>query len=466
MSFLQQLLRMLFGQARRPAQVPAAPPRAEPEPMPQSAPANHDKPMRAERPPQTSTPRQPQHVALGKQAAGIICLGCVDANVPESAWTVFVDALKRMTRVSLSDVKDGLDRVEQIRLEPQPETVMTVFDLQQALKTLGFFPGGEVDGICGYRTQSALRLFQEYVRTMDAKPCLPDGRFGPQTNDHLQRWLSKKKRPDWQQRPREYDYWLDLLNAIKGKYAQTPGRVLGKVNAYEGESDTRKVSEWDFSPDHIHLISVRRRQFDGKFDDIFVLLIKGLVFKFQGSTEPGASSHALGPPYIVPGQHDYHFGWHRKTYLAMRPLGRGVLIIRAGKDGKFDASDLGRDLEANASINIHWGGSGMARDINSWSEGCQVINGTLYLNPKGDLVDCSRFAAVFSKDPTRLPSKTRGAYSLLTDLVTALSGDMASNTVKYTMISEDDLALSPHIQQDLDTAREKVMALTSYRAGR
>ena len=71
-------------------------------------------------------------------------------------------------------------------------------------------------------------------------------------------------------------------------------------------------------------------------DKEFVLLIKGLVFKFQGSTDPGATSHQLGAPFLVQGQHDYHFGWHKNHHLAVRPSDKGVLVVRSKGDFRLD----------------------------------------------------------------------------------------------------------------------------------
>ena len=40
------------------------------------------------------------------------------------------------------------------------------------------------------------------------------------------------------------------------------------------------------------------------------------------------------------------------------------------------------------------------------------------------------------------PSKTRGAYNLLADLVLGLGNDLTGNTVLYTLLMEQDLALA------------------------
>lgn len=389
----------------------------------------------------------------------MIALGCVDAEVSEDQCAAYLATVERTTRAKLSGVVDKLDKVKLTRM-PASNGAITVAQLQQALTQIGFFPGGRADGICGYRTQSAIRLFQEYVRTMEgAGDFVPDGRYGPKTHEHLQRWLASGKQPDWRQRSGEYETWLSFLNQVKAAHLANPGALQAKVNAFTSASDSRKVADWDFTgPGNIHLIGIRRGEFTNKSDDIFVLLMKGLVFKFQGSTDPGRSSHAQGAPYLVPGQHDYHFGWHQSKYLALRPLNHGVLIVRSGADGKLDAADLTKDLQPNATINIHWGGRGLAGNVNSWSEGCQVITGSVYLNPAGELINCTSFAAVSPDEPMEQTSKTRGAYNALRDVVTALSGDMQNgDRVLYTLLEESDLAQSPEVQQSLTNARALVL---------
>ena len=402
-------------------------------------------------------------------SGGVISLGCCDADVSGSACDAYLQQIEEITRVRLAAVKGGSDKLTFKKNAPDKQPPMTVKQVQQELRTIGFFPGGQLDGICGYRTLSAIRLFQEYVRTIEKRrSCIPDGIFGAGSCRHLKRWSDSGRKPEWAPTiegwragtlgQTEYARWLALLGRVKEKYTASPNRMLQLVNAFSGATDTKKVAQWDFDPRHVHLIGIRRGEFSGKFDDVIVLLIKGLVFKFQGSTEPGQSSNKKGAPFLVQGQHDYHFGWHQRKYLALRPqrLDKGVLVVRSKGDMRLDERDLDSGLEANPTINIHWGGKGEKRSVNKWSEGCQVINGTLYINHDNELMDCSRFAAINNKEVAKKPSKTRAAYNVLLDLVTALSGDMGSSTVKYMLLAEQDLDLDRQLKRGLGDARAKV----------
>ncbi len=397
----------------------------------------------------------------------MIELGSLDANVSDAARDAYTKEVERITRLKLADVRPGNDKIALKRMPPSAPAELTIAQVQAALKEIGFFPGGVADGICGYRTQSAIRLFQEYVRSVEGKPCTPDGRVGPQTQEHLQRWQSGQLRTMWAPTiaawaagapsTGEYGEWLALLEQVKQQYLAKPSKVLEMVNAFTKPSDTRKVAQWDFSAaGNMHLIGIRRAEAQGKFDDIFVLLIKGLVFKFQGTTEPGASENPAGPPFLVPGQHDYHFGWHKSTYLALRPKSAGVLVVRAGADKRLDEADLSKGLEPNATINIHWGGAGMTRDVKSWSEGCQTINGTVYMNSANEIVSCAPFAAATPSEASTDIKKTRGAYNVLLDLVSALGSDLSGSAVKYTLLPEADLALAPTLAKQLAEARAQV----------
>ena len=284
------------------------------------------------------------------------------------------------------------------------------------------------------------------MRSVEKLPCVPDGRFGPSTEEHLQRWISSGVVSTWaptieQWRSgtlgqKEYTDWLSLLGKVKEKYLASPTPMLTLVNAFTGKTDTRKVADWDFSPDAIHLVGIRRSEKTNKFDDLFALLIKGLVFKFQGSTDPGATDHPRGAPFLVQGQHDYHFGWHKNQQLALRPSDQGVLVVRSKDDFRLDDADVSKGVESNATIHIHWGGKGLTFEVNNWSEGCQVINGSAYIGPDNERVDCSTFVATNNGEIASNPSKTRGAYNLLADLVLGLGNDVAGNAVRYTLLME------------------------------
>lgn len=397
----------------------------------------------------------------------MIALGCLDPGVSEAACSAYLDEVKRLTSLPVSSVNAGLDKFVQ---HPSPPGEMSVAQIQDALKQIGFFPAGKTDGIYGYRTLSAVRLFQEYARSVEGAALTPDGEAGPLTQGQIKQWLQAGKTPvawtptieAWRAGKLldgEYTQWLALLRAVKQKYLAAPSAVNTLVNDFKPPTDTLKVAHWDYDdPAQIHLIGISRQQVKNLSDDIFVLLVKGMVFKFQGSTEPGSSEDGKQPPFLVPGQHIYRFGWHRSTYLALRPHTVGVMVVRSPQlDPPLEVRWSGNPPVTAVDINVHWGGLGLKGQVNDWSHGCQVITGALYLDAANKLVNCSAFAAVGSKEPLTNARKTRGAYNLLVDLVTALGSDLPGNIVKYTLLLESDLALAPGVQQSLQSDRERLL---------
>jgi hypothetical protein len=228
------------------------------------------------------------------------------------------------------------------------------------------------------------------------------------------------------------------------------------VGGFTGVSDTVKAADWNFDPQKIHFIGIRRNEAAPKpaqkFDDVFVLLINGLAFKFFGSTDPGHTKNPKGYPFLTVGQHRYRFGWHllgkeAKIFQALKPAKHGVLVVRS-KDLALTDADLAAGVERNNSINVHWGGEGGSA-VDTWSEGCQVMVGRGYLNHHDQLINCAHFAAPTYKTlGTKVNGvhQTKGAYTMLGDLVAALSGaSPEDNIVHYTLIYEQDLKLSPEI---------------------
>jgi hypothetical protein len=396
----------------------------------------------------------------------MITLGTYDSNVEREALDEYIDHAKKLTGVEnwedkLRGEKDG----EWAEFKPLSGSDMTVADAQRFLKDAGFFPFGKNDGICGYRTASAIRLFQEYVRTVegDAGIGSPDGVMGPNTISRANRWKAKNQKAEWTgvtpaNPSPEYAKWMSLLRKIKEKYVAAPNAMLLKVNEFTQPSDTVKVSNWDFDPNKIHLVGIRRNEAKTeagpqKFDDAFVLLIRGLAFKFFGSTDPGSTENPDGFPFLTQGQHLYRFGWHKisdlkRVFHALKPLSRGVLVVRT-KDMVLNDADLAAGLERNNTINVHWGGEGLF-NVGNWSVGCQVIVGKAYINHNDAVVNCSEYAAT-KYDQLGVKNdkgvyQTKGAYNVLTDLVAALSGgDQDDNVIRYMLLYEHDLALSPEI---------------------
>jgi peptidoglycan hydrolase-like protein with peptidoglycan-binding domain len=396
----------------------------------------------------------------------MISLGTYDSNVQREALDDYIEYAKKLTGVEnweskLRGEKDG----EWAEFRPLSGSGMTVAAAQRFFRDAGIFPFGKDDGICGYRTLSAIRLFQEYVRTVegDAGIGSPDGVMGPKTISHANRWKAKNQKVEWTgvtaaNPSPEYTKWMSLLHKVKEKYVSAPNAMLRKLNEFTQSSDTIKVSNWDFNPNKIHLIGIRRNETNieagaQKFDDAFVLLVQGLAFKFFGSTDPGATENPEGFPYLTQGQHLYRFGWHKITDLnrvfhALKPLSRGVLVVRT-KDMVLNDADLAGGLKPNNTINIHWGGEGL-RNVGSWSVGCQVIVGKGYINHNDAVVNCSEYAATkydqLGKKNDKGVYQTKGAYNVLIDLVAALSGaDKDDNVVRYMLLYESDLALSPEI---------------------
>lgn len=382
-------------------------------------------------------------------------------------------------------------------IKPKSTPGTNIKKLQTFLQDHGFMPGARLDGVFGYWTLASLRLFQEYLRTVEEvggieEVGMPDGRVWKTTHKHMMRWQAAKHFCTWglnkvlsdnQKKSKkakttnEYDLWLKLLTKIKkhnenllkaGKEKAKKGdllklRQLQDIEDFPESNDTLKISEWSTERSEIHLIGIRRQQDKSARvrgnDDLFVLLMNGMVFKFWGSTDPHPAQSRKREPYLVEGQHKYRMAWHKvgdskveriskRIYNALRPFSTGVLVhrdwslndflseddIRKGFDNlKPDISKLNNP---NTTINIHWTFDGRT----NWSAGCQVISGRSYINNKGKLIDCSTYSAAaysslsaISKPGVR---RSRGAYTFVSDFILAYS---RANTdhVLYTLCNDE-----------------------------
>ncbi len=337
---------------------------------------------------------------------------------------------------------------------------------QTQLRAFGFLPHGSISGVFDYRTQSAVRLFQEYVRTVEGFDDIgiADGIAGRKTFGHMERWKQAGQVADWasQHSPSSsYVAWIRLLNAYKGHTAQANGPIQRRIQDLNRHrpTDTLSVADWNTALDTIHLIGVRRRATDDAHirlnNDVLILLVRGMVFAFFGSTDPSPALTSK-PPFLVPGQHRYRFGWHKrsdlvKVYRGFRPHDDGGVLVMRDRDNRRhtvnlkDETILAQAIEhtPNTTINVHWSG----RHTTSWSAGCQVVAGGGYINHRDQLIDNWGTAAV---NYSTLPGRTRGAYNVLLDLITVFTPDVRAQgggVLHYTLLNEGLLGLEPSFAQ-------------------
>ena len=398
-------------------------------------------------------------------------IGAFDQGHSDQELRTYLSKLHRHMSDSLRNKFQFRDNGKWFGIEPTGSN--QVRELEEFLKKAGFMPFQEPNGIFDYFTLASLRLFQEYVRTVekDASIGKPDGTAGPKTFEHIKRWKDQGLVADWglkqvaqpteaqkaklNKQQAEYNRWLNLMKKAHEHFQQILHPIIELVENFSKESDTKKLKDWTFDPNDIHLVGIRRSQEDTSRtrvnDDIFVLLVNGMAFKFWGSTDPNQSmSDRNDEPFLVEGQHVFRFGWHKvsdpkKIYNALEPAGNGVLVFRdVDQDDALTDSDIQKGLEGpNDSINIHWSGVGSA----NFSAGCQVIAGKSYINHLDEVVDCSKFAATsYSGWESGL---TMGAYNLLADLVLAYSPSFhlegKANTLLYTLGRDDVLELDPSL---------------------
>lgn len=340
--------------------------------------------------------------------------------------------------------------------------------VQTFLKTTGFMPNHEPDGIYGYETVSGVRLFQEYMRTFKGVNMMPDGKTGHSTFSAMIVWQNQEYGVcEWAEGTASVDHakWLDLL--VKRK-AQMMGNPIVPVicrEQFTNPTDTRKVADWEVSADGVHLIGIRRNLkktylASSTDNDLFVLLVNGMVFQFFGSTIPNPSLvetfieeqdaqtnktvEIKNYPFLLEGQHLYQLGWHKRSiadqvYEAWRPAKDGIMIYRRPADFHQDniiedqslmQSHL--DKHGNTTINIHWSGRGSF----NFSAGCQVIGGSSYFNNKGALIDDGNLATVNKHDLDL--HHTKAAYNMLVDLITCYTTNEV-RTLAYSLVRDETL---------------------------
>jgi hypothetical protein len=357
----------------------------------------------------------------------------------------------------------------------EPGAGAQVQALTEFLQGAGFMPYASHDGIFGYVTQAAVRLFQEYVRTVDSPerhragdpPSWPDGVVGNDTRFYIDAWQREQKQCRWYGSPATDDYaaWLDWLRRAKRYYTDHPSRVMRHLRLASRRGDSLLPAEWTYSQDDPHLIGLRRgaeesaRRGKREADDLFVLLLNGRSFYFSGSTDANPRQGQEG--YLIEGQHRYRFNWHNisaskreRIYKAARPAGEGVMVVRdvhhhdaLTEENRAD----GFDPFPNPTFNIHWNGLG----ISNWSAGCQTINGSAYLNDVGETIGCQDYAARRASErgnrrEAEGPRLTMGAYTVLSDLLlcyTKAENERDKPILRYSLFEAGSMDLIPGLDR-------------------
>ena len=334
---------------------------------------------------------------------------------------------------------------------PFPSQGNIVASLQEGLRTLGFFPHGEIDGLYGYRTESAVRLFQEYAKVVEREPIEHvNGIAGADTLQILDKWLTPEtaKRANWQGNRAAYDKAFEELNKLKARFIASDLPEKKLIEKFADRSATRSIADSAFDKNDIHLIGIRRKedQFDArrKNNDLFILLIEGMRFVFRGSTNPHPNPKKRpDKAFLIRGQHEYRFGWHmissvggnpedERVYRAFKPRNpNGPLVVRT-INNKLTEKSFETAIR-NPGINIHWSGAGTS----NWSDGCQVIAGLKYIDFRDKLVDCSARAAGSYRHLSN--QHTKGAYNVLLDLMTVFAKNpgTSGDSILYTLLYDD-----------------------------
>ncbi len=331
-----------------------------------------------------------------------------------------------------------------------------VLQLQDSLRAMGFYPFGGLDGVFGYRTQSSVRLFQEFVTVADGMDIGGvDGMVGPRTAAVIDDWLSEGRTAGWGEASAEYLEALAALRELREIFGASSQRGVRLLNDGAAASASRAVADWTFDERDLHLIGIRRNEnrvftaADGgrperRNEDLFILLANGKRLVFRGSTNPNPRvSGRPDQPFILRGQHEFYFAWHKlstlsdpgstRVYRAFKPVGSGPLVVRTRENLLTEASF--ESASANNSINIHWSGSG----TKNWSAGCQVVAGRKYIDYRNEVVDLSERSSVGYSDLSG--ARTRGAYNVLLDASTVFARDpsLRGDRLLYTVLYEKDV---------------------------
>ena len=161
--------------------------------------------------------------------ASLISLGKVDKGALPADKSSFLSVFHASLADNLKQKLKFRDEGNNAWCDFEETEGSSVRELQQFLHDTGFMPKARMDGIFDYTTQAAVRLFQEYLRTVDGSTAIgtPDGVVGPNTFRHIEKWKQEKAGSDrfvsdWgksgaQNPSAEFEQWIQLLDRAKNQ---------------------------------------------------------------------------------------------------------------------------------------------------------------------------------------------------------------------------------------------------------
>lgn len=400
----------------------------------------------------------------------ILSLGIYDQNVPLNEIEDYIMLWhKDLLMGQLPDIQKLAFRGQDLQwkpLTPARSKQSTVLYLQLFLVDAGFLKPEAISGFFEYETQSAIRQFQENLM-LAGVDIIPDGTAGLNTWFAISDWkkagrVSPYNQFSTQLPSPDYQKWMQLLDTIRTENLASPTLVQQQIEQHPNRGDTRKLEDWDLSPDSIHLLGIRRRanikESARPNDDLFILLIKGQSFKFWGSLDPNyRQANRPDPAFMASGQHEFKFGWQQRSnpdrsYRGLIPKSDGVLYYRdTNRDSIFNQADIAFGLQEEPNFLLSLGYTSNRSSFGTWSGGQPMICGESYVNYGGDLISYPELigGTVELSDH----EKTRGAYYTFLDLVNTLSKD-PDPTVFFSIIDEEAV-----IQHNMDKELEDLIQL-------
>ena len=203
--------------------------------------------------------------------------------------------------------------------------------------------------------------------------------------------------------------WLSLLGKVKEEDTwRARHEMLRLVNAFPRQDrypEGRRIGT--LRPDVRSSSASGGSEKTNKFDDFVHAVDQGTRFHIPGIDQSGGDQPSSRCSVPRPGsaQLSLRLAQESASCGTAFPGDKGVLVVRSkgdfkpGRRGSEQGAggEFGRSTFTGAARDLKF-------DVNNWSEGCQVINGSAYIGPNNDRIDCSSFVATNNGEVASNPS--------------------------------------------------------------